>query len=79
MYAMWKKRRPVMAAQIECLRELGVTAVSESLKSSAYKVLFRPQLEYCSTVWCAFTDSNISKREACKRRAARWVNMTMDS
>ena len=24
----------------------------ESLKSSAYKVLVRPQLEYCSTVWC---------------------------
>ena len=41
---------------------------SESLKSSAYKVLVRPQLEYCSTVWYSFTDSNISKLEA-----ARWV------
>jgi len=29
---------------------------SESLKSSAYKVLVRPQLEYCSTVWCPLTD-----------------------
>ena len=46
---------------------------SESLKSSAYKVLVRPQLEYCSTVWCPFTDSNISKFEAVQRRAARWV------
>ena len=46
---------------------------SESLKSSAYKVLVRPQLEYCSTVWCPFTDSNISKLEAVQRRAARWV------
>ena len=46
---------------------------SESLKSSAYKVLVRPQLEYCSTVWRPFTDSNISKLEAVQRRAARWV------
>ena len=46
---------------------------SESLKSSAYKVLVRLQLEYCSTVWCPFTDSNISKLEAVQRRAARWV------
>ena len=36
---------------------------SESLKSSAYKVPVRPQLEYCSKVWCPFTDSNISKPE----------------
>ena len=42
-------------------------------KSSAYKVLVHPQLEYCSTVWCPFTDSNISKLEAVQRRAARWV------
>ena len=47
---------------------------SESLKSSAYKVLVRPQLEYCSTVCCPFTDSNISKLEAVQRRAVRWVN-----
>ena len=46
---------------------------SESLKSSAYKVLVRPQLEYCTTVWCPFTDSNISKLEAVQRKAARWV------
>ena len=46
---------------------------SESLKTSAYKVLVRPQLEYCSTVWCPFTDSNISKLESVQRRAARCV------
>ena len=45
----------------------------ESLKSSNYKVLVRPQLEYCSTVWCPFTDSNISKLEVVHRRAAIWV------
>jgi len=33
---------------------------SESLKSSAYTILVRPQLEYCSTIWWPFTDSNIS-------------------
>ena len=46
---------------------------SKSLKFSAYKVLVRPELEYCFTVWCPFTDSNISKLEAVQRRAARWV------
>ena len=46
---------------------------SESLKSSAYKVLVRPHLEYCCTVWYPFTDSNISKLEAVQRKAARWV------
>ena len=46
---------------------------SESLKSSAYNILVRPQLEYCCTVWCPFTDSNISKLEAVQRRAARWA------
>ena len=50
----------------------------ESLKSSAYKVLVRPQLEYCFTVWCPFTDSNISKFEAIQRRAARWVKHDKD-
>ena len=45
----------------------------KKLKSSAYKVLVCPHLEYCSTVWCPFTDSNISKREAVQCRAARLV------
>ena len=44
---------------------------SESLKSYAYKVRVRPQLEYCSKVWCPFTDSNISKLDVVQRRAAR--------
>ena len=49
-----------------------------SLNTYVYKVLVRPQFEYCSTVWCPFTDSNISKLEAAQRRAARWVKMTMN-
>ena len=51
---------------------------SESLKFSAYKVLVRPQLEYCSTVWCPFTDSNISKLEAVQRIVPYGSNMIMD-
>ena len=46
---------------------------SESLKSSACKVLVHPKLEYCSTVLCPFTDSNIAKLEAVKHRAAKWI------
>ena len=51
---------------------------SESLKSSVYKVLVRPQLEYCSTVWCPFTDSNISKLDAVQHRAGGWVKHDLD-
>ena len=50
---------------------------SESLNSSAYKVRVRPQLEYCSTVWCPFTDSNISKLEVVKIELPDGSNMTM--
>ena len=52
---------------------LGETLRYTPKSSSAYKVLVCPHLEYCSTVWCPFTDSNISKREAVQCRAARWV------
>ena len=45
----------------------------KSLKSSVYKVLVCPPLEYCSTVWCPFTDSNISKLEVIHCRSARWL------
>ena len=38
----------------------------QSLHTYIIGILVRPQLEYCSTVWCPFTDSNISK-------LARWV------
>ena len=56
-----------------CFLRRNIKIHSESLKSSAYKVLVCPQLEYCSTVWYPFTDSNISKLEAVLLRAARWV------
>jgi hypothetical protein len=46
---------------------------SEPLKSSAYKVLVRPQLEYCSSVWSPHTNAHITQIESVQRRAARWA------
>ena len=48
----------------------------KDLKSSAYKTLVRPQLEYASTVSPpppTHTATDIQKVEAVQRRAARWV------
>ncbi len=46
---------------------------SEPLKSTVYKTLVRPQLEYCSPVWSPHTDTNVHQIESIQRRAARWV------
>jgi hypothetical protein len=46
---------------------------SPALKSTAFKALIRPHLEYASTVWDPHTIKNISKLEAVQRRAARWA------
>ena len=52
-------------------RNLKVT--SENLKSTAYKTLVRPQLEYCSPIWSPHTTTCISQIEMVQRRAARWI------
>ena len=46
---------------------------NQDLKSTAYKTLVRPQLEYALTVWSPHTATNIAKVEAVQHRAARWA------
>ena len=43
----------------------------KDLKSTAYKTLLRPHLEYSSTVWDPFTKERIQSLESVQRRAAR--------
>ena len=53
--------------------ERNIKVHNQDLKSTAYKILVRPQLEYSSTVWSPHTATNIAKVEAVQRRAARWA------
>ena len=46
---------------------------STALKSTAYKTLIRPSLEYACTVWVPYTQGNIYKLEMVQRRGARFV------
>lgn len=52
-------------------RNLRVT--NESTKTSAYRSIVQPLLEYCSTVWSPYTQEYIQKVEMVQRRAARYV------
>ena len=46
---------------------------NESTKTSAYRSMVRPLLEYCSTVWSPYTQEHIQKIEMVQLRAARYV------
>ena len=46
---------------------------SKSAKSTAYKALVRPRLEYCSSVWDPYHQTDKATLERVQRRAARFV------
>lgn len=46
---------------------------NRQLRSTAYKAVVRPQLEYAASIWDPYTGNLIRQVEAVQRRAARWV------
>ena len=46
---------------------------NQKVKEKLYKTYVRPSMEYCSSVWDPYTQSNIDKLEQVQRRAARLV------
>ena len=46
---------------------------SPAIREMAYKTLVRPLVEYSSSVWSPYTQSNIHEIEMVQRRAARWT------
>ena len=55
-----------------CLRR-HLKGCLKSVKSTAYKALIRPQLEYCSSVWDPYHQMDKATLERVQRRAARFV------
>ena len=55
-----------------CLKS-NIQVHNKDLKSTAYKTLVRPKLEYASTVGSPHTDQDIYKLESVQRRATRRV------
>jgi len=50
-----------------------LTSCPQDIKAQSYKTLVRPILEYASTVWDPYTQTNVNQLEAVQRRAARFV------
>ena len=51
-----------------------IRSKNPAIRSTAYKALVRPVLEYSSTVWSPHAKTGIDKLERVQRRAARWVS-----
>ena len=58
------------ANQTQGFLKRNIRGHNRDLKSTAFKALVPPQLEYASTVWSPYTDQDINILE---RRAANWV------
>ena len=54
-------------------RHLIIKGCSKTVKSTAYKALVRPQLEYCSSAWDPYHQTDKATLERVQRRAARFV------
>ena len=72
----WSPRCNTIASKAN--RTLGVLrrhlkGCSKSVKSTTYKALVRPQLEYCSSVWDPYHQTDKATLERVQRRAARFV------
>ena len=50
-----------------------MTTCPQDIKAQSYKTLVRPILEYASSAWDPYTQTNITQLEAVQRRAARFV------
>ena len=54
-----------------CRRSLNMCP--PNVKETAYKAIIRPHLEYASSAWAPYTQTNINKIESVQKRAARFV------
>ena len=55
------------------LLTLIITPCPNSVKSTCYKALVRPVMEYGSMIWDPYTQENIHRLEMVQRRSARFV------
>ena len=72
----WSKHCKIIAAKAtKCLNYLCHTlwGAPPQVKSTAYRCVVRPLLEYGCQLWNPFTQKNIQLLENTQRRAARWV------
>ena len=53
--------------------KLSIRTKSPAIREMAYKTLLRPLVDYSSSVWGPYTQSNINKIAMFQRRVARWT------